>query len=208
MRKRWFVASVCVFFGVCVAGLLIVYFYCSPSSSRARSEQYAVYSAYIDAGLTGESHSLGSTRGVTVILNETATFNPSIPNRVAMLQGALFSFTGMERFKTDTSFATRYNFLVSNLSSEPLGRDFAISGRYVFASRDDIANWFSPETNRRFEGNYGYLMFSRVGFNRSLSEAVFYMEHMCGLCGGGRFVLMRKGAGRWVVIREEWTWIS
>jgi hypothetical protein len=31
-----------------------------------------------------------------------------------------------------------------------------------------------------------------VGFNPSRTQAVFYIDHFCGLCGGGRYVLMEK----------------
>jgi len=40
--------------------------------SRASAEQYAVYSAYIEDGLTGESHSLGDRRGTVIIAADSA----------------------------------------------------------------------------------------------------------------------------------------
>jgi hypothetical protein len=47
----------------------------------------------------------------------------------------------------------------------------------------------------RFPSSYGALTFSRVAFNRDLTEAFFYTEHLCGLCGEGKFVYMRKTGG-------------
>ena len=39
-------------------------------------------------------------------------------------------------------------------------------------------------------------------------EAIFYPEHACGLCGEGKYVLMRKINGKWMVQGESGTWIS
>ena len=60
----------------------------------------------------------------------------------------------------------------------------------------------------RFPGNYGALTFARVAFNRSLTEAFFYTEHLCGLCGEGKFVYMLKTGGKWVVANTASTWVS
>jgi len=40
------------------------------------------------------------------------------------------------------------------------------------------------------------------------SEAFFYTEHLCGLCGEGKFLYMRKTGGKWVVADTASTWIS
>jgi hypothetical protein len=61
---------------------------------------------------------------------------------------------------------------------------------------------------RRFPDSYGVLTFSRVAFNHDLTEAFFYTEHLCGLCGEGKFVYMRKAAGKWTVAGSGGTWIS
>lgn len=54
----------------------------------------------------------------------------------------------------------------------------------------------------------GYYVFSNVGFNLAGDQALFYVDHICGLCGGGRYVLMQKVDGTWKVVEEDWTWIS
>jgi len=61
---------------------------------------------------------------------------------------------------------------------------------------------------KRFPRNYGYHTFSRVGFNRELTEAVFYTEHMCALCGEGKYVFMRKLNGKWTVLSTASRWVS
>jgi hypothetical protein len=61
---------------------------------------------------------------------------------------------------------------------------------------------------RDHPNSYGALTFSRVAFNRELTEAFFYTEHLCGLCGEGKFVYMRKTAGKWAVADTAGRWIS
>lgn len=51
-------------------------------------------------------------------------------------------------------------------------------------------------------------MLSGVGFNLTRTEAVFYIDHFFGLCGGGRYVLMEKVNGGWLVRDEHYTRIS
>ncbi|MGD0468451.1 MAG: hypothetical protein ABSA54_08760 [Terriglobales bacterium] len=46
--------------GAMVAVLLLAYLVLRPNAERADSEQYIVYSAYIEPNLTGDSHDLGA----------------------------------------------------------------------------------------------------------------------------------------------------
>lgn len=67
-------------FGV-VLGLPVLAFVAVSNPSAADTEQYAVYSAYIEDGLTGESHSLGKRRGTVLIASEATFFGGSNPIR-------------------------------------------------------------------------------------------------------------------------------
>jgi hypothetical protein len=55
---------------------------------------------------------------------------------------------------------------------------------------------------------HGFLTFSSVAFNSDMTDALFYTEHLCGLCGGGEFVLMRKTGGNWMIANWYGTWVS
>jgi hypothetical protein len=70
------------------------------------------------------------------------------------------------------------------------------------------SDYFSPEFQKRFPNNMGLIAVSGVGFNPNRTQAVFYVDHFCGLCGGGRYVLMEKIEGSWHVRDEHYTWIS
>src|SRR5712664_480411 len=77
-------------------------------------------------------------------------------------------------------------------------------------SQSDIQSHFygSPEFQKKFPHNLGFITLSGVGFNPTRTQAVFYIDHFCGLCGGGRYVLMEKINGSWRVLDEHSTWIS
>jgi hypothetical protein len=66
----------------------------------------------------------------------------------------------------------------------------------------------SADFHERFAHNMGYVALSGVGFSENRTEAVFYIDHFCGLCGGGRYVWMEKVGGSWKVRAEHYTWIS
>ena len=103
------------------------------------------------------------------------------------------------------------SFLVSNLHFELLQSRFRIPARCVLATEADLPEAWGGGAHsyyEKFPHSYGYQTFSRVGFNRDFSEAVFYTEHLCGLCGEGEYVFMRKVNGEWRITSEASTWVS
>jgi hypothetical protein len=66
-----------------------------------------------------------------------------------------------------------------------------------------------PAYYKRFPGSPGILTFSRVGFSADGTQALFYLNNRCGaLCGTGRYVVMEKRNGRWIVEKEIEMWVS
>jgi hypothetical protein len=175
-----------------------IYLYSRPSPALEDSEQYNVLSDYIAVGLTGDSHDLGSRGGLVVILGRTTA------------TGRLLRIFAHARSDLHTNSQWPIlNFLVANLRSEQLKEHFTIPAEYVLATENEVQRyWDDPSLIQRFARSYGYLTFSRVGFNRQLTEAVFYTEHACGLCGEGKYVYMWKFNGKWCVQSESGTWIS
>jgi hypothetical protein len=100
--------------------------------------------------------------------------------------------------------ATR-TFVFLNLLSTPLRRKFQLTGEYQLAS---LWDYESPQFDQKYPNSYGLIRLSSVGFNGNQTEAYFYIEHICGLCGGGRYVLMRKTNGKWTTVDEDWVWVS
>jgi hypothetical protein len=187
--------------GIVFVLLLTLYLSIRPDSDRASAEQYRVFSDYLTAGLTGESHSLGTRDGIIVIYARTTNG----PVNYRFLFG---SFCHAERTSPLSSRQPLVNLLFSNLISKQLQRSFVLPANYALMTDSELALYPNESFEKHFPGNYGYHTFTQVGFNRELTEAVFYTEHNCGLCGGGKYVYMRKLDGKWVMVGEDVRWVS
>jgi hypothetical protein len=191
VSKSKFLYSLALVFAltfVIAAGLLRL------QSNRTRSEKYMVYSAYVNSRLTGESHDLGSPKRLSVIVGTT------IAPGISLLGDAKRRLPG-------TRPSTLVAFLLSNLWDKSLTREFDISARYLLITKTEALS-YPFDSIQKYPSSYGYLIFSDIGLNADSTEALFYTEHICGLCGGGEYVLMQKIAGRWKVVGESYTWIS
>ncbi len=172
-----------------------------PNSGRANSEQYRVFSDYLEQGLTGESHSLGSREGLVVIDGCT----------MGGLRGSFLLIEKFSRVSRDLQLPTAIpllNLLTSNVSQERLQKSFALSVQYELMTVAESKLYPYEAFQKRFPGNYGYQTFTRVGFNPDMTQAVFYTEHICGMCGEGKYVYMQKRGDKWTVVRIAGTWIS
>lgn len=179
-----------------------------PDSHSANQEQYAVYSSYIEDGLTGDSHSLGDPRGLVLIFANTtmSTMAAEQPNKIQQVRFLAFSIANLRRRGASIRLPVLYNFFCSNLRSHKFERRFVIGARYTFL--ESAADYFKPNIQQRYPESYGFLSLSSVAFSHDMSEALFYAEHVCGLCGGGEFVLMKKTNGAWSVAERYSTWVS
>jgi hypothetical protein len=202
---RWLLIAL----GLSVVALFGTHLVLRPNPELAASEEYRVLSAYIEPNLTGESHDLGSRNGLTVI-DGRATFSGQSVNSNRFRQYlSLVASTGHARAtirKLPRSLV--FEFWTDNLCDATLERRFQLPARYEVATEQEMKLYPSEAFFARFPSSYGALTFSRVAFNHDLTEAFFYTEHLCGLCGEGKFVYMRKTGGKWAVADTASTWIS
>ena len=206
---RQLVLMVAATAALALAFAIAVYLYGRPNPARVDAEQYQVLSDYISPGLTGDSHDLGSRSGLVVILGRTTVTDMLVSKNRLDGYRVLLATVSHARHKLPViSQWAILNLLVANLRPQELREDFTIPAKYVLATEADTALYGTPAFEQKFPRNYGYLTFTRVGFNRELTEAVFYTEHVCGLCGEGKYVYMRKLNGKWVVQAEAWAWVS
>jgi hypothetical protein len=103
--------------------------------------------------------------------------------------------------------STRASYLVRNLFHTRIQPKFVLPSRAKVALTSQ-SNYGASEFQKKFPRNLGFVVLSGVGFNPSRTQAVFYIDHFCGLCGGGRHVFMEKVDGTWRVRDEHYTWIS
>jgi hypothetical protein len=166
---------------------------------RNADEEYLVYSAYLSDGLLNDAHDWSVGPVLVVVKDETRTTQNLRFQALYALDGRIH-FDGLRA-------STRASYLVRNLFRTRILSKFVLPSRAKVAltSQSDYA---SPEFQKKFPDNLGFIALSGVGFNPSRTQAVFYIDHFCGLCGGGRYVLMEKIDGAWRVRGEHYTWIS
>ena len=128
-----------------------------PDLGQADAEQYALYSAYIEAGLAGESHDRGSRTGL-VVSDENSVFS--------------------NRF-VQTSTLHQFRFLLGNAGhikvAIPSLRRSALFELFFANLRDE-------RLERRLH------LFTRYELATELQTNVY----VCGLCGEGRFVFVKR----------------
>ena len=202
---RWLLIA----FGLGVVAVFAAHLVIRPEPELVASEQYRVLSAYIEPNLTGDSHDLGSRTGL-VVINARTTFSEPVVNSNKFKQYmSLLASTG--HAKTMIRQLRRplvFEFWAANLRDVTLERRFQLHARYELATPQEMKLNPSEAFFARFPSSYGALTFSRVAFNRDLTEAFFYTEHLCGLCGEGKFVYMRKTDGKWAVVATASMWSS
>ena len=167
---------------------------------RNEDEEYAVYSAYLSEGLLNDAHDWSVGGPVQVVVTDTTKAGGNLRFRVLSLLDRRMRFQQLQA-------STRASYFVRNLFSTRILARFVLPSRatVVFTSQSDYG---SPEFQEKFPHNLGLIALSGAGFNLSHTQAVFYIDHFCGLCGGGRYVLMEKANGVWRVQDEHYTWIS
>ena len=106
------------------------------------------------------------------------------------------------------------SYLSRNKQPTKLSPNMDLGTKYQVISADDLSkitrqpNW-GKILEEKYPGSQGYLVVSRVGFNRTLDQAVIYVGQVAGpMMGGGYYYLMEKQDGGWVVKEQIMVWIS
>ena len=106
------------------------------------------------------------------------------------------------------------NYVERNKQPGQLSPTMNLGVDYVLLSREELAN-ISSQPNwgelltEKYPGTHGYIIFSRVGFNHTLDQAVIYVGNVAGpLMGAGYYYLMEKQNGQWLMKQQVMAWIS
>ena len=144
-----------------------------------------------------------------VVIAARSTFSQPMlnSNKLRQYRSLVLSTGHAKTTIQDLSRSMVFEFWATNLRDVTLERKLHLA-HYELATEDEMTQYPSATFFARFPNSYGALTFSRIAFNRDLTEAFFYTEHLCGLCGEGKFVYMRKIADKWVVAGTASTWIS
>jgi len=167
---------------------------------RNKEAEYEVYSAYLSDGLLNDAHDWSTGGSVQVIIADKTISGGNLRFPFTYLFDRRVNFVGLQT-------STRASYLGRNLFRTRIESKFTLPNRATACITPET-DYSSSAFQEKFPRNMGLVVFSGVGFNRSKTQAVFYINHFCGLCGGGRYVLMERVNGVWCVKDEHYAWIS
>lgn len=183
--------------------LILIFLACSfftpesasrPSAADIEKEEQAVYSFFVNKDST------------TLILQDTST-NISDDNPQQTIE---YIKSGLK----DVSKETLASYLDRNKQPTQLSAEMDLGVDYILLSNEELSkitgqpNWHKT-LNEQYPGSGGYLMFSRVGFNNTLDQALIYVGSVAGpLMGSGSCYLMEKKNGEWLIKEQIMVWIS
>jgi hypothetical protein len=166
-----------------------------PNQADMEKEEQAVFSVFMPEG-----------PGPALILQTTSTNIGGEEPRV-IRDHIKNSFEGVSNDLVE-------NYLARNAQPSQLSPDMDLGVDYVLMDSEELAkitrrpNWHQ-DLIEKYPGSNGYLIFSHVGFNRSLDKAVVYVGNVAGpLMGSGSYYLLEKQNGTWTVKEETMVWIS
>ena len=77
----------------------------------------------------------------------------------------------------------------------------------IFDQPDVRTAWL--KFSNTYNGARNLLRFSRVGYNYKITNALVYVEHLCGIeCSSGRFIALKLIDDRWVVKGSNLIWVA
>jgi hypothetical protein len=171
---------------------------------RTKSELGGALSAYLLEEIHNNYHDWSTGSSVLIVLQREA--QRQAPGEWRWR----WPFSGRAKFD-QASQITRLSFALNNVLPSQIRAVLHLPAgtNIVTASRKELQQAASSrQFETRFPHNEGYIAVSQGGFNVNKTETIFYIDHFCGLCGGGAYVLMRKVNGTWRVVEEHSTWIS
>lgn len=167
----------------------------TPSAADIEKEEQAIYSFFVGGG----------ERTVLILQDTSADISANDPQK---------SLDYIRSGLPSLSDEALDNFVQRNQQSGPLAPGMELDVDYILLSTEELSeitrqpNWGEVIT-QKYPGSYGYTMFSRVGFNNTLDQAVIYVGSMAApLMGSGFYYLMEKENGDWVIKEQVMAWIS
>ncbi len=166
----------------------------TPSVADIEKEEQAVYSFFV------------SGSGTVLILQDTSTGTP-VDDPQQTVDYAKTALKGVSRETLD-------QFLERNKQAGPLPSNMNLGKEYILLNPEELAkitsqsNW-GEVLNEKYSNAGGYFIFSRVGFNHTLDQALIYVGRVAGpLAGAGYYYLMEKKDGEWKIKEQVMVWIS
>ena len=167
----------------------------APSQADIEMEEQAVYAVFARR-----------SKALALILENTST-SAIDEEPQQMIDNIKDGLSGLSKDTIDS-------YVERNAQSTQLSPDMQLGVDYVLLSEEELreissqGNWHEVLTEK-YPGSAGYMIFSRVGFNRSLDQAVIYVGDVAGpLMGAGFYYLLEKQDGEWIIKEQTMVWIS
>src|SRR5215831_16526028 len=166
------------------------------SAEMRETEEYAVYSALLANAQTGNSLLIQNR-------TESAYRYDGSGDEAKYIK---------DHFPPETSQETLDDFKQIDRQQKELGQRFELYQTYLLVTQEERHNGFANRAGRdaffqKYPSARGVILLSRVGFNKTIDEALVYSWRYCGGdCGGGGYYLLQKQNGRWS-IKQNKTWI-
>jgi hypothetical protein len=167
-----------------------------------QSEQYDVWSVCLNREIDSQR---AENRNVKLVLIENHTQNMR-PFVMALLWPLALKFGVSGPRMPGVQALTYATYLLGNLRSHPVRQKLTLSAPYQLADTEAIYGGHIPQ--ELFSQSMGFVVMSEVGFSADGSQAFLHVDHVCGLCGHGDDVLLRKVDGKWLIVATAITWIS
>lgn len=165
----------------------------TPSAAEIEKEEEAIYAFF------------AGTSSAVILENTSAGIGDPTPQEMRQQLQDTFQNISDDTIK---SFVERNAEPVQLSAEMELGVDYVLLSEEELAEISSQPDW-GEALAERYPGSYGYLIFSRVGFNRTLDQAVIYVGNVAGpLMGSGDIFLMEKVNGEWVIKEQFMLWIS
>lgn len=167
----------------------------TPSAAEIEKEEQAVYSFFVS----------GQPAPV-LILEETSTNIGSDDPQETMD----YVKSGLKGISNETI----ENYLARNPERTKLSTEMDLGVEYKLLNAEELKkisgqpNW-GEVLSEAYPGSFGYTVFSRVGFNNKLDQALIYVGSVGGpMMGSGSYFLMEKQLGEWILKERIEVWIS
>ena len=179
-------------------------------------DDYAIYSACLREAFFNQNEGEPAIEPFELVVNADVgsrqfhTLNSPYPRWVARL----LLLPLLQRPDPGPSQFMDWDLIAKQLGVRRLAPDLLeLPMEYSLTSHHELRRLLDPGLGEAFDAKYprnlGYVDLSRIGYSFDGNEAKLEFDHVCGLCGGGSTVVLRRQAdGSWKIIEARTTWVS
>jgi hypothetical protein len=182
-----------------------------PSDRRSNVSQLVfgdTLGTYVWTGSDSKSCEENAREQLRLEDNSPPPFNSFADKAYRVLSGGWYD--------SSLSADTIQDFVQKSCTGGRLSTTFHTDLPRTFVARESVRFRGSPvekDESKSFQNLYpgasGIILFSHVGFDSTLDEALVSASFVCGgFCGGGRNYIVRKTWGKWEVANSWLVWVS